>query len=66
MNNSYDKKPPNAEEVEYIHSMFLNRKKGELEAGSTPISSTVVSICEIMHTQRRNLHGKTFGGFLIK
>lgn len=33
---------------------------------STPIGSTVIENCEIMHTQERNIHGKIFGGFLIR
>ena len=49
--------------------MFLARKgKGLITSEGTtyPIASTSISICELMHTQNRNTHGKVFGGFLIK
>ena len=26
----------------------------------------MIENCEIMHTQKRNVHGKIFGGFLIR
>lgn len=33
---------------------------------STPIGRTLIENCEIMHTQERNVHGKIFGGFLVR
>ena len=68
MNNSYDRKPPNPAEIKEIHDMFLKRKGLGLSSlsGMSPISSSKIEICEVMHTQQRNFHGKIFGGFLIK
>ena len=48
--------------------MFLQRKGLCLSdmKEMAPISSSKIEICEVMHTQQRNVHGKIFGGFLIK
>lgn len=47
--------------------MFLDRKhRSEIVINTTPIAETVISICKVMHTQNRNVHGKVFGGFLIR
>lgn len=35
-------------------------------SSSIPICETVVSNTQVMHSQERNLHGKIFGGFLIR
>jgi acyl-coenzyme A thioesterase 9 len=65
--NSYDKKPPNQAEIAELHQMFLDRKGNSLSrANSASIGSTVIENCEIMHTQERNVHGKIFGGFLVR
>ena len=68
MNNSYDRKPPSEADVREIHNIFLHRRGQTFESRyeTNPISQTMISLSEIMHTQSRNIHGKIFGGFLIR
>lgn len=67
MSNSYDKKPPTQSEMEEIHSLFLQRKHLTWNLSQTiPINQTVLTNVSIMHHQLRNVHGKIFGGHLMK
>lgn len=67
LENSYDRKQPSQSEISEIHRLFLARRDHTVSrANSTPIGSTTIENCEIMHTQERNVHGKIFGGFLIR
>lgn len=65
LENSYDKTAPNQIEIKELHQIFLERKDNLLH-NSLPIGLTKVQNSEIMHTQERNVHGKIFGGFLIR
>lgn len=91
--------PPNAGEIEEMHSLFLksqflklqkralvnnnssvtdlrSRLQGLERGGTDLISSapkpfkymkhTTMSTTQIMHYQNRNVHGKVFGGFLLR
>jgi acyl-coenzyme A thioesterase 9 len=68
MSNSYDKKPPTEQEIDEIHKMYLRQKVNNDESlpRTCPIAETVVTVSQVMHTQSRNVHGKIFGGFLIR
>ena len=68
MESSYDRTHPSLQDIQEIHGIYLKRKaeSAALQETSSPISKTLIETCEIMHTQERNLHGKTFGGFLIR
>ncbi len=68
MEDSYDVKAPSPEDIAAIHSLFLQRKEDKSHdvSNSTPVGETIMSNTEVMHSQERNLHGKVFGGFLIR
>jgi len=44
--------------------MDLYRKSSQ--KGSVPVKSTQVESCYIMHRQQKNIHGKVFGGYLMR
>jgi acyl-coenzyme A thioesterase 9 len=56
---------PSSEESNIIHNMFLNIRNSTSMA-SEPISKTRIQKTLLMHLQDRNLHGKVFGGFLMR
>ncbi|MES1909514.1 MAG: hypothetical protein MHM6MM_002240 [Cercozoa sp. M6MM] len=57
--HALDKEPPNGEESAFIHQLHLRR-------GGTPVGETEVRSFELMHGQSRNIHGRAFGGTLMK
>ncbi|KAL9647360.1 hypothetical protein ABK040_011725 [Willaertia magna] len=65
------KKPPNDEERTLIHNLFLENLKSSGnfcfdENEKTPMSKTSLKNSKIMHPTQRNIHGKIFGGFLLR
>jgi acyl-coenzyme A thioesterase 9 len=56
-------KAPNQQEIEYVHRFFTNEaeKEGKLAISETHLQKTL-----LMHTQDRNLHGKIFGGYIMR
>jgi acyl-coenzyme A thioesterase 9 len=59
-NQSLDRDYPNEEESKLLHQMFLRGGKGK------EMSQTRVDKNTLMHTQDRNIHGRAFGGFIMK
>jgi acyl-coenzyme A thioesterase 9 len=84
--HSLEKKPPNDEERDLIHSIFIKLREQERRnmnvdlsqwLGSTSelefenqhckfIDSTVLKNTLLMFMQQRNIHGKIFGGYLLR
>ncbi|KRX10446.1 hypothetical protein PPERSA_08748 [Pseudocohnilembus persalinus] len=66
--NSLEIKPPNSEEINYVHSFYLNKKSQDEKYSQNikNISETSLKKNLLMHMQDRNLHGKIFGGFLMR
>jgi len=72
--------PPKQEEVEMIHQLHLrskglkaqkrallmNREGAEKTRHFKYMKSTLVQSTEIMHAQNRNVHGKVFGGEIMR
>ncbi len=61
------KSPPNQEESEELHKIFLALKmnRGGLKEFNS-ISDTLTTKSLLMHLQDRNVHGKIFGGYLMR
>lgn len=57
---------PCAEESHLLHDIFLKLKTIKVESDSIPLSSTRMHKTLLMHLQDRNLHGKVFGGYLMR
>lgn len=57
--------PPNSEESALLHQFFVETYNKDwddiLEVGETRVEKTV-----LMHNQDRNVHGKIFGGLLMR
>lgn len=66
-NSSIYKVPPNSEESKELHSIFLedikdlDEEKDYIKLGSTRVEKTVLK-----HRQDRNIHGKIFGGLVMR
>lgn len=63
-----DKKPPTEKEAADLHAFMLS-VRGKEEIGGekiVSISDTQIEKVELMFPQERNLHGKVFGGFLMR
>jgi len=59
--------PPSGSELNHIHSVFLASEKGEnVLDNCVRMSSTRLSSLHICHPQQKNVHGKIFGGFLLR
>jgi len=65
-NISLFKTPPSAEESVELHSIFM--KNNQLKEGIDyiPLEKTTMHKNLIIHLQDRNLHGKAFGGMLMR
>eukprot|EP00761_Pharyngomonas_kirbyi_P011825 gb/GECH01011851.1/.p1 GENE.gb/GECH01011851.1/~~gb/GECH01011851.1/.p1 ORF type:complete len:474 (+),score=96.17 gb/GECH01011851.1/:1-1422(+) len=58
--------PPNDDERLLIHNMFLQSIDDIPDQPSVPMIDTRQAKVLIMHPQERNIHGKTFGGYLMR
>jgi acyl-coenzyme A thioesterase 9 len=58
--------PPSREELVLVHDLVRRHERGPITAGLRTIGSTRVESTTIMHPQHRNVHGKVFGGFLMR
>ncbi|CAK72580.1 unnamed protein product (macronuclear) [Paramecium tetraurelia] len=57
---SLDRKAPSQEEINELHKFFMN-PPSDITIDETQIEKTL-----LMHIQDRNLHGKVFGGFVMR
>jgi len=57
-------KPPNPSESELMHSFYLNYKSEPSKF--IPISETKLEKNILLHSQNMNIHGKVFGGFIMR
>ncbi len=65
--NNYFKRPPTQEESLRLHSIFMNMKeKLKQNVDYFLMKETKKSKSILMHIQDRNLHGKIFGGYLMR
>ena len=65
--NNYFKRPPSQEESLRLHSIFMNMKeKWRHNVDYFFMKETKKSKSILMHIQDRNLHGKIFGGYLMR
>ena len=65
--NNYFKRPPSQEESLRLHSIFMNMKeKWKQNVDYFLMKETKKSKSILMHIQDRNLHGKIFGGYLMR
>lgn len=58
--------PPTNGELFFIHKLFLDQKKNGIGADQVPISSSYHKSLFVMHPQKSNIHGKVFGGYLMR
>ncbi|KAK8865753.1 hypothetical protein IAR55_000900 [Kwoniella newhampshirensis] len=68
--NALDKVPPSFEEANELHDLMLqvtDNKSTEID-GETVVrmKDTEMETVQLMHPQDRNLHGKVFGGILMR
>lgn len=63
---SLEHHPPTNGELFFIHKLFLDQKKFGIKEGHTPISTSFHKSLFLMHPQKRNIHGKVFGGYLMR
>lgn len=56
-------KPPTVEERLLLHNLFMNKGKTATEVD---MSSTAYQSMIVMHPQKRNIHNKVFGGYLMR
>jgi len=64
--NSVYKVPPGAEESVLLHNLFKLTFDKNTMHGYKFINQTKIEKTLIMHLQNRNVHGKIFGGFLMR
>ncbi|WRT63950.1 uncharacterized protein IL334_000877 [Kwoniella shivajii] len=66
--NALDKVPPSSEEAEELHKlMLLVSTKEEVDGEKlVPMQDTEIQTVQLMFPQDRNLHGKVFGGILMR
>nr|XP_018266964.1 thioesterase [Kwoniella dejecticola CBS 10117]OBR89122.1 thioesterase [Kwoniella dejecticola CBS 10117] len=66
--NALDKVPPSSEEAEELHKLMLEVSSKEQIDGETvvPMQDTEIQTVQLMFPQDRNLHGKVFGGILMR
>ena len=60
---------PSAPEMQLLHSLFVRHEKATREEQQTRYvypSNTVHEAARFMHPQYRNIHGKVFGGYLMR
>jgi acyl-coenzyme A thioesterase 9 len=58
--------PPTSEEKELVHWLFMNSRQRKPDTEVVPMKSTSITSSKIMHPQSRNIHGKIFGGYLMR
>jgi acyl-coenzyme A thioesterase 9 len=63
-----DKKPPTEREARNLHQFMLDVKGKDEYLGEkvVKVADTEIDNVAIMFPQERNLHGKVFGGFLMR
>jgi acyl-coenzyme A thioesterase 9 len=66
--SSLETHPPTSVETSEIHEMFVKTRNKIVreEKDFMPISSTLKSKSILMHPQQKNIHGKIFGGYLMR
>eukprot|EP01095_Lingulamoeba_sp_RSL-Kostka_P004617 TRINITY_DN15852_c0_g1_i1.p1 TRINITY_DN15852_c0_g1~~TRINITY_DN15852_c0_g1_i1.p1 ORF type:complete len:434 (+),score=66.24 TRINITY_DN15852_c0_g1_i1:67-1368(+) len=67
--DSLTSKPPTKEELDFIHqTLYINNVNddGINDNDSVPISNTNIGATKIMHPIYKNIHGKVFGGYLMR
>ncbi|WWD18067.1 hypothetical protein CI109_102514 [Kwoniella shandongensis] len=68
--NALDKVPPSSEEAKELHDLMLqvtDNKSTEIDGETVvPMKDTEMETVQLMHPQDRNLHGKVFGGILMR
>ncbi|WVQ85620.1 hypothetical protein IAT38_007786 [Cryptococcus sp. DSM 104549] len=67
--NALDKVPPSSEEAKELHDLMLKVHEGQGVIDGekvVPMSETQVETVQLMFPQDRNLHGKVFGGILMR
>ena len=61
------KEPPNSEEIQVLHSFFQQEQQTPDQMKSfEPLIETRLEKCILKHPQDRNIHGKIFGGMLMR
>ncbi|OWZ54994.1 thioesterase [Cryptococcus neoformans c45] len=68
--NALDKVPPSSEEACELHELMLKvqeTKDGKINGQEiVQMKDTEIETVQLMHPQDRNLHGKVFGGILMR
>lgn len=65
--HSLYKEPPNNEEILVLHNLFRQgQHTPEMLENSEPLHDTRLEKCILKHPQDRNIHGKIFGGMLMR
>ncbi|AAW42493.1 hypothetical protein CNBC1390 [Cryptococcus deneoformans B-3501A] len=68
--NALDKVPPSSEEAKELHELMLKvqeAKDGKINGQEiVEMKDTKIETVQLMHPQDRNLHGKVFGGILMR
>nr|XP_019014755.1 thioesterase [Kwoniella pini CBS 10737]OCF53536.1 thioesterase [Kwoniella pini CBS 10737] len=66
--NALDKVPPSSEEAEELHKLMLQVSTKEKVDGEEVVhmQDTEIQTVQLMFPQDRNLHGKVFGGILMR
>lgn len=65
-NSSVFKHPPNSEESKELHSIFLKSIQENSEEEVINLGGTRVEKINLKHRQDRNIHGKVFGGYVMR
>lgn len=60
------KMAPSSEESQELHNLFKMTLNEEYQKEYVPIPNTAVEKTLLMHLQDKNIHGKIFGGYLMK
>ncbi|KZV98933.1 Thioesterase/thiol ester dehydrase-isomerase [Exidia glandulosa HHB12029] len=65
---SLDRVPPSSEEAKVLHDYQLAHSRGDQTPGTAflPMEGTHLQNCFMMFPQERNVHGKVFGGYLMR
>ncbi|OXB38575.1 thioesterase family protein [Cryptococcus neoformans] len=68
--NALDKVPPSSEEARELHELMLKvqeTKDGKINGQEiVQMKDTEIETVQLMHPQDRNIHGKVFGGILMR
>ncbi|EJD38364.1 Thioesterase/thiol ester dehydrase-isomerase [Auricularia subglabra TFB-10046 SS5] len=63
---SLDRVPPSSEEAKVLHDYFLEHSRAHDAVERVPMEGTRLQNCFMMFPQERNVHGKVFGGYLMR